>query len=48
MRELILSFKWKAKDWIASAIIITIDEDHNDVTTTAKRGRMKTTTISMI
>ena len=48
MRELILFFKWKAKNLIISATIITIDEDHNDVTTTAERDRMKTTTISMI
>ena len=48
MRELIFSFKWKAKNWIVSVTIITIDENHNDVTTTAKRDRMKATAILMI
>ena len=39
MRELTFSFIWKAKNWIVSVIIITI-EDHNDVTTTVKQDRM--------
>ena len=48
MRELTFFFKWEAKNWITSATIITIDEDHNNVTTTAERDRMKATAISMI
>ena len=36
------------KDRITFATIITIDKDHNDVTMTAERDRMKITTILMI
>ena len=48
MRELTFSFKWETKNWVTFVTIITIDEDHNDVTTTAKRDRMRITTILMI
>ena len=30
-RELILSFKWKMKNWITFAIIIAINANHNNV-----------------
>ena len=36
------------KNWIISTTVIIIDEDHNDVTITLKRGRMRAATISMI